>query len=129
MQAPRVSNRVFGLTSAFVFGGICGAGWLFWETWLSWAAAISAFFLASGIIAPGLLLPINRLFAWLGSCIGRLNNTVLLSLFYYLFVFAAGLALRILGKDPMERKWDGRIPTYWKGVRSDVNSGRYNDMF
>src|SRR5688572_25186119 len=101
MAGLHQSDRAFGLTFAAVFSMIAGIGWLIFDTVLYWALALSVVFLIMALTAPGVLLPLNRLWAAIGSRLGQLNNYVVLGLFLYLFVFPMGLMVRFFGRDPM----------------------------
>ncbi len=91
MKEIRQTDRAFGLTFAVVFAVIAGVGWLVFDAVLYWAMAVSTVFLVIALVLPGILLPLNRLYAVVAHRIGQVNNYVLLGLFFYLIVCPAGL--------------------------------------
>lgn len=45
--------------------------------------------------------------------IGKINTTILLTIFYFIFLGPAKLITLFLGKDLLDSKWKDR-PTYWR---------------
>ncbi len=125
----RQSERAFGLMFAGVFAVIAGVGWLAFDAQLYWALAVAGAFLVTALAAPWVLLPLNRLWAVFGHRLGRLNNYVVLGLFFYVFIVPAGLILRLLGRDPMSRAFDAKAPTYWTPVTRRTDAETLRDMF
>ena len=129
MAGIRQSDRAFGLTFAAVFSMIAGIGWLIFDTVLYWALALSVVFLIMALTAPGVLLPLNRLWAAIGYRLGQLNNYVVLGLFLYLFVFPMGLMVRFFGRDPMQRAFNPQANSYWTPVERQATTETFQDMF
>ena len=129
MTGIRQSDRAFGLTFATVFALIVGVGWLIFDTVIYWALALSAIFLIMALTAPGVLLPLNRLWTAVSYRLGQLNNYVILGLFLYLFVFPLGLIIRLLGRDPMQRAFNPKATSYWTPVERHATNDTFQDMF
>jgi Saxitoxin biosynthesis operon protein SxtJ len=129
MTRIRQSDRAFGLTFAMVFATIVGVGWLIFGTVLHWALALSAVFLVIALTIPGVLLPLNRLWAVISYRLGQLNNYVILGLFLYLFVFPMGLIIRLLGREPMQRAFNPKANSYWTPVERHSTAETFQDMF
>ncbi len=123
------SERAFGLMFAGVFAVIAGVGWLAFDARLYWALAVAGAFLVTALAVPWVLLPLNRLWAVLARRLGRVNNYVVLGLFFYVFVVPAGFILRLLGHDPMCRGFDSKAPTYWAPVTRQTDAETLRDMF
>ncbi|MBN1587820.1 MAG: hypothetical protein JW937_10400 [Candidatus Omnitrophica bacterium] len=102
----------------FVLAGIlCAFGGLFhWRHGeLNWAV-YGLFPLASalsGLCWPPLLFPVHRVLTWLGGILGWVNTRIILGLTFYLVAAPIGLLMRLLGKDPMQRKLFPGQETYW----------------
>ncbi|NNE71260.1 MAG: hypothetical protein HKN29_12970, partial [Rhodothermales bacterium] len=79
-----------------------------------------ALFLA-GLVAPGILRGIYPVWMALALVLGTIMTTVLLTLVFYLIVTPIGLVLRLVGKDPMHRRPDASLTTYWI-TRSDESN-------
>ncbi len=128
MTPPRQSDRAFGVTFAAVFTVIAAVGFFVFDALLSWALAAALGFLATALLAPGLLLPLNRLWMKFAGRLGHVNNFVLLGAFFYIFVLPAGLIMRLF-TDPMRRKADPAAATYWSPVERKADADTYRDLF
>jgi hypothetical protein len=129
MKPVRQSDRAFGITFAVVFAVIPSVGWLVFDAMLNWAWVLSAFFLAMALVAPGALMPLNRLWAGFAHRVGQVSNYLLLGLFFYLLVLPFGLIIRLLGRDPMDRKLDPKTKSYWSPITRRAEAETFRDMF
>ncbi len=129
MSGIRQSNRGFGLMFAVVFATIGAIGWFAFDARLYWAAVLTAVFAALALTAPGLLLPLNRLWGVFARRLGHANNYVLLGLFLYALLFPMGLIMRTLGGDPMRRKLELEAESYWTHVERGTTAETFKDMF
>lgn len=129
MAFKRQSGRAFGITFAVFFCLIAAVAWLVFEVFLKWALVVAAIFAAAAIVSPGLLLPLNRVWASVAQRIGLMNNYLLLGLFFYLFILPIGLLVRIFGGDPMTRKPVPELESYWTPVKRRADPDTYRDMF
>jgi hypothetical protein len=128
-MAASLANRPFGLT----IGGILGAlGGLFW--WTRGAPPVGLLgtalgFLAIALFAPGILLPVNRLWTLFAHRLGILTNYLLLGLFLYVFVTPLGLMIRAFGRDPMSRRFLPEAESYLTAVQRSNSSESLADQF
>lgn len=129
MTAHLLSDRKFGLIFAVVFAMIAAVGWLAFDARLYWAIVLSATFLALALLAPWLLLPLNRLWGVIAARLSRLLNFVLLAAFFYLFILPMGLILRLAGRDPLPRTADRKAKTYWAPVNRHTDETTLKDLF
>ena len=129
MTRPRLSDRGFGLMFGAVFGLIAIGGWFFFDAAVAWALIAAGGFAAVALVAPGILLPLNRLWGVFSWKLGRVINFVLLGLFFYLFVLPLGLIIRLIGRDPMHRAPDPKASTYWTPVTRHTDETTLRDMF
>lgn len=60
-----------------------------------------------------ILGPFGRLWMKFAHVIGKINTTILLTVFYFLFLGVARLVALIMRKDLMDSKWKDRM-SYWK---------------
>ncbi len=107
------SDRAFGL----VFGAVFTIAGLWPLTGGGpvriWALGLAiAFFLAAAAY-PRLLAPLNRIWTRLGSFLHCIANFVILTLLFYLVIAPMGLALRLLGKDPLRLRFEPGARSYW----------------
>jgi hypothetical protein len=62
--------------------------------------------------------------------LGWVNTRLLLGLFFFLLVTPVGLVLRLVRRDPLDRKFDASAATYWKRRGPQrFERGRYQRMF
>ena len=129
MEAKILSDRAFGFTFAAVFALISVVGWFVFNTLLVWAVFLYGTFLALALIAPWILLPLNRMWMWLAHGLGNVVNFVLLSVFFFVVILPFGVAMRLLKKDPMKRKMDPHGRSYWTSVDRRASAEVFKDMF
>lgn len=122
---PREQRQFVGIwlpAMAVLLGAI--AYWRFQAAWLGMAIwGVGGVATAVGIMFPRSRRPLW--IAWMGAVfpIGWVVSHVALVLVYYLVMTPIGLALRLSGHDPLQRRFDRESPTYWK-ERTDVRSPR-----
>ena len=75
-----------------------------------WPVALSFWLVA--LLLPNTLIYIYRLWLPLGHALGWLNTRVILSVIYVIAIVPAGFVMQLLGRDPMERKFDPTISSY-----------------
>ena len=128
MTPPRQTEKAFGVMFTAVFVIIAAVGFFVFDVLLSWALAAALGFLAIALLAPGLLLPLNRLWMKFAGRLGLTNNFILLGIFFYLFVLPTGLIMRLFG-DPMHRGIDPSADSYWSPVGRKADAETYRDLF
>ncbi len=74
---------------------------------------VSALFLVIGLLAPGLLHPLSRVWAKLALLLHRVVNPITTTLLFFLVFVPAGIIFRLLGKDPLRLRLDPDAETYW----------------
>lgn len=109
----RGSDRVFGIVFTIVFLVI--AGWPLMKDGpvRLWAVAVAAIFLILALAVPRALSLLNRLWMAFGLLLGRIISPIMLLLVYCIAVAPTGLVMRLLGKDPLHRRFDRDVPSYW----------------
>jgi hypothetical protein len=107
------SDRSFGLVFTALFLLIGLAPLLHGRGVRYWSIAIAAAFLVVALARPALLGPMNRLWTQFGLLLHKIVNPIVMGLLFFLILtpFAAGL--RILGKDPLRRRFDPAAGSYW----------------
>ena len=125
----RQTDRAFGLTFVAVFTIIGGIVWWVRESILLWPFITAGGFAAIALVAPGLLLPLNRLWVLFGGKFGAINNTLILALFYTLFVVPFGLVMHVFGRDPLNRKTKTNEDSYWSTPPRQLDQTTFKDMY
>lgn len=77
-----------------------------------------------GLAAPLLIRPVYVVWMGLAFPIGWTVSHVMMLAVYYLVLTPIGLAMRLCGRDPMQRRIDLEAKTYWlpRSNRSDLKS-------
>jgi len=90
------------------------------------AAGFFAFFAA---VSPMALLPIYRVWVKFAMAMAWFNTRLLLGLAFYLVITPIGLCMRLLGKDPLDKKIDKKATTYWKEKEQNKDTARYEKQY
>ena len=61
--------------------------------------------------------------------VSLITGRILLAAFYYFVVTPAGLLLRVLGRDPMKRRFDRAAKSYWRETEKGIEPERYFRQF
>ncbi|MFQ5847549.1 MAG: SxtJ family membrane protein [Candidatus Methylomirabilales bacterium] len=105
--------RRFGLTVAIPLGLLSLLGVWRGHTILPAGLGGMAVVLAGlALSAPGLLGPVHRVWMRGAHALGEFNTRVLLGLVYYLVITPMGVVMRLLGRDPLDRRLRDRA-SYW----------------
>jgi len=84
--------------------------------------SVAAGFLIVGLVLPVVLTPIYFPWMWLARILAFVNTHLLLGfVFYTLFTFI-GLGMRLLGRDPLDRKILPDSDSYWQRRESPLLS-------
>ncbi|HWE27813.1 MAG TPA: SxtJ family membrane protein [Polyangia bacterium] len=70
--------------------------------------------LAGALLWPRALGPIERGWSIMAHALGFINTRILLALVFFVVLAPIALFMRLVGKDPLERRRDRRRPTYWR---------------
>ncbi len=115
-SGPRALRR-FGLA---VGGILLALGAL-----AAWREGTAALMVPAALLATGALLVVHGFFrpsalripylVWMGLALvlGWVMTRLILTAVYFLVVTPVGLVLRVSGRDPMHRRPDPNLPTYW----------------
>jgi hypothetical protein len=100
----------------------------------SWSAAIGVFAPAAAVGLLGLVVPRAVRCVYLGWMyafypIGWLLSHLLLAAVYYLCLTPIGLAMRLVGYDPLQRTFDPEAESYWTPRRPTEDRSRYFKQF
>ena len=107
------SERSFGLVFAcfFAFLGALSiwrarAGWHYWFP-------LAALFAVVAYAAPRVLAPLNRLWAKFGLLLHHIVSPLVLGIMFYVCITPIGFLMRLVGKDPMRRRFEPEAKSYW----------------
>jgi Saxitoxin biosynthesis operon protein SxtJ len=123
--------RVFGILLA-AFGGVLGGlvlhhtgSWPMASVIWSVALLFSTFYYA----VPAARYMVYRTWMTAAYPMGWLISHSLLAVIYYLVITPIGLAMRLGGRDPLQRAPDRSATTYWTPATTDEDIGRYFQQF
>ena len=115
-ELSRGGLRKFGLTAAGLIAAVFGLGlpWVYGYTrsWSPWI--IAGVFAVWALLLPSSLRLIYRGWMRVALVLGKVNSYVLLSVVFICIVSPAGMLMRMLGYDALQRKFLARASTYRK---------------
>ena len=112
-EAKVGSERSFGMVFAIVFTIIGALPLLRGGELRLWSLLLAAVFLGLGLIAPGILRPLNIIWFKFGILLGRIIAPIVISLLFFIAVTPTALILRMLRKDVLSLKFDRNAKSYW----------------
>ena len=106
--------RNFGFTTGLIVVVIFGLllPWLFSASFPVWPWLIAGSLWLFALVFPMALNPVYKGWMKFGNIAGWINSRIILSVLFYFIVFPMGLIMKILGKDPMMRKFDKSVSSY-----------------
>lgn len=108
------SNKKFGLFFSFIFFGVSIYLNLNEQNILSYYLFItSLIFLILALFKSSFLLPLNRIWMFVGFFLGLLVRPIVMGFIFFLIFTPLGLIMRIFGRDELKLKLNS-APTYWK---------------
>jgi hypothetical protein len=108
------SERSFGLVFAGVFAVVGLLPWLGGDPLRWWAAVVAGLFLGAALVRPAVLAPLNRLWFRFGLALGKVMTPIVMGLLFVVAVIPTALLMKVLRKDPMQRRLSPGAETYWE---------------
>ena len=107
------SDRAFGIVFTVVF--VIVALWPLTggESPRIWALIVAGVFLAAALMYPTILAPLNRLWTRFGLLLHKITNPIIMGLVFFVTVTPTALIMKMMGKDPLNRKIDRNAKSYW----------------
>lgn len=108
------SDRRFGLVMGTVFSLLALFLTFHDHEWKAIFFIGMAFvFFVCAVRCPEKLSKLNHAWMRFGLLLHRVTNPVIMLLIYLLAIAPVGLIMKCLGKDPLRRKWDVAVESYW----------------
>ncbi len=98
-----------------------------WVAVVVWIAALALPVI--GWALPAVLRIVYLGMAYAAFPIGLAVSHVILAVVYYLVLTPIGLVMRLLGHDPMRRRFDPQAESYWVERKPEENVSRYFRQF
>ena len=113
--------RRFGLVLAALLALIGGYLWYVEAVGIAQLVhAASLVLLGTGLALPVALKPIYFPYMWLARIVAFVNIHLLLGLVFYTLFMLIGLGMRLLGRDPLDRKIAPDAESYWQRRASSL---------
>ena len=106
--------RQFGLIFGLILTGVFVllVPWLKGTAWPVWPWFPACLFWFAATFAPSALQPVYRAWMKLAMIINAVVTRAVLGIVYYLVVSPMGLAMKLMGKDPLMRQWTAALRSY-----------------
>jgi len=114
IKEDKQSLRKFGLTVGTVLLLIGIALYLFDKTSFIYFGGIGIILILFGLALPNVLRPINKIWMILAIILGWFMSRVILIILFYLVITPIGFLSKIFRSDPLSRKWDSSVSSYWE---------------
>ena len=113
--------RRFGIVLAALLALIGGYLWYVGAVGMAQLVhAASLVLLGTGLALPIALKPIYFPYMWLARIVAFVNIHLLLGLVFYTLFMLIGLGMRLLGRDPLDRKIAPDEESYWQRRTSSL---------
>jgi hypothetical protein len=103
-------------------------GWFHTHTWPAWTWWLTGAGAGTGgvlWIVPQIARPFYIVWNGLGCSIGFVVSNAAVTAVYFLVVTPIGLALRLLGRDPLRRRFARERASYWEDAEKPGDAERY----
>ncbi|HWA85671.1 MAG TPA: SxtJ family membrane protein [Opitutus sp.] len=112
------SPRDLRVFAVLWLGFLGGFGAIAWHKGAAHAAigwwTVAGVVSATGLVAPRLVRWVYLAATYAAFPIGLVVSALVLAAFYFLALAPAGVIMRWLGRDPLERRFDPKRATYWE---------------
>jgi hypothetical protein len=106
--------RIFGTLGLLVFATLGAIAWrqgAELAALVAWATSLALG--GPGLVYPPLLRPLYLVAIFVTFPIGLVVSYVLLGALYFLVLTPIGLLMRLLGRDPLQRRFEPNRKSYW----------------
>jgi hypothetical protein len=110
-----------------IFGGVAGGDGCWKTAAVFWGLGIAI--PGVGLVWPGVLRIVFILANILTFPIGFVASHIFLFVIYFLVLTPIGLALRLFGKDSLNRRFDRTAKSYWTSREQGEGTERYFRQF
>jgi len=120
--------RVFGLSALVASAILAGVFVLLWGLAMVWAIVVlaaGAAILLCSLVWPRAARVVYIVLSAVGLPIGFVVSFILLAAFYFLLLTPIALLFRLIGRDPLHRRFDRDRDSYWIVRKPTPSLDRY----
>jgi hypothetical protein len=121
------SERGFGFVFAGVFIVVAFFPLLGGGPVRPWALGIAGIFAGIAAFRPALLAPLNRVWFRFSLAVGNVMTPLVMGLIFVIVVIPTALLMKLLRKDPMQRRFARGTDSYWE--RREQQPGPMREQF
>ncbi len=107
------SERNFGIVFSLVFLFFSFYPNFSYEKIRLWSLVVSVLFFLISIFQPSILKSLNFLWFKFGILLGRIISPIIMALVFVFAIIPTGIIIRLMGKDPLQRKFLKNKNSYW----------------
>ena len=113
-KIDRKEIRKFSIGLGIILLGLGGL-----QVWRGHSSAASVFGTAGllslvlAVVAPRLMRPVHLVISKIGHALGWVNTRLILGIMYYSLFTPIALFMKLIGRDPLARRFDPEATTYW----------------
>lgn len=113
-ELDRKGLREFGLVTGGIVAGLFGLffPWLLEAGIPTWPWAVGGGLGIWALAAPNSLRPVYRLWMKLGLALSRITTPLILGIVFFCVILPVALAMKVVGRDAMARKFDDSARSY-----------------
>ena len=114
MEMNNKNLREFGIVTGIIVVVLFGLllPWLLDSTYPMWPWYMLAILAAIAVVVPMALKPVYKIWMRFGLIMGWINTRIILGIVFYVLFTPIALFLKLIGKDPMQRKLDINVKSY-----------------
>ena len=122
--------RKFGITLGIIFG-IIGVFLQWYENnYAVYFFGLSLFLISMGILAPGLLKPVEKGWMAFALILNWIMTKILLGIFFFSIFTIVGFLWRLFRGDPLGLRFVKGSKSYWiRRDEADLDKSRYENQF
>lgn len=130
-EVTKKQLRTFGIALSIFLGGIGLIHFLKGHTPQNlWFWGASGVILLTTLLVPILIKPIYRVAIFIAHILGWINTRLILGLIFYLLFTPISIIMKIIGHDPLNRKFDKEAKSYWNiRARAPIPKEQYLKQF
>lgn len=130
--SDKSEQRKFGIVMAVAITVLGAIRWALhgFHAFPKWFLIIAAVFLVLGVVAPRVLKPVLIVWMKFALAINWVMTRLILTIAFVFMMLPAGIIMKLMGKDPLNRAWTPDATTYWEAPEEQPTElERYYNQF